>query len=456
MAIRDVQEYGEIPLEPGELMRDGTTRIRADVVQKKYVEWRSDVSGAAKGSRSEVAVTRRLFAQGVVGLVPLSGDLSVMVTPRYPASLNHMVTFCDWPTVALDVLRYYREDSEVAEDWMLDRIATDLLTSVRGLLSQGLIRSYESRTIATSSPKGRLDVRATVAREASRGVRYKAIVRYFERSETLPANQAMLAAVEWAHEWFDTRREATTGAARADMRGRRVEASKYLHALRFIEADRERRFLRDPMVRGRQEFPAARSEYRRAMQLSVALLERRSFSLDATGGDFALPTLLIETDLLFEEFVRRTLQQGLPDATVLDGNVLKPRRTLFEPATVPAGVPVATTLAIGSNSVAPDVLVERSGQTRVAIDVKYKRVASGHAERKDIEQVVTYGERLKCTEVLTVHPCESGQVPGLVLSGRVGRIRVWQYRMSLGDDIEQSAADMASAVDALSRVSDDV
>ncbi|MFF3162816.1 hypothetical protein [Streptomyces sp. NPDC003273] len=454
MPIRTAHEHGEVDLHPGDLAFSEGLRMRQDVLRRGFVEWRSVVADEIpKSATEEVTVERKLFAKGFIGLIPLAGNLSVLVEPRYPANVTHMVNVCEWPALALDVLRHYAEAPEAAEEWMLDRLVTDFLNSMRALLSQGLMREYKKRVAATSTPKGRILVGPTIQKQASRGINYRVNISYFEKTETTAPNQALLAATQWSLEWLDRRLRSKPGKEmRKYLRVTRQEAVRHLHALRFIEGDSERRFMYDPFVRGLRDMPESRSEYSRSLRLAVALLERRGFTLESSEGALALSTLLLSTDDLFEEYVRRRLRQYISGLEVLDGNDLNPTRALFESAEVPATVPVVETLKPGSNRVQPDILIESAGRTYLVADVKYQAVKSGHADRHAIEQVVTYAERLDCTEALTIHPCSENQQPGLVLSGRVGTVRVWQYRVSLADDPDAGVKDMARAIEALCRL----
>lgn len=380
----------------------------------------------------------------------MAGELSVLVQPRFPASVTHMVSVCEWPTLALDVVRHYLEAPEAAEVWMLDQLVADFLSAVRDVLSQGIMREYRQREQVSSTPKGRILVGRTIREQASRGIDYRVAYSYFEKTETTPPNQALLAAVKWSMGRFDERLRLNLGKeTRKRLRASRQEAARHLHALRYIEDDPERRFTADPYVRGIRDMPEARSEYRRALRLAAALLDRKGFSLEGSDGILGLSSLLLSTDVLFEEYVRRRLRDYISGVEVLDGNNLSPARKLFEPAEPPDGVTVVETLKLGSNNVQPDILIEIDGKTLLVVDVKYQAVTNVHADRHAIEQVMTYAERLDCGEVMTIHPCLLGQTPGLVLSGRIGAVRVWQYRISLADDPDGGMREMARAVEEL-------
>nr|WP_252975624.1 hypothetical protein [Janibacter melonis] len=99
------------------------------------------------------------------------------------------------------------------------------------------------------------------------------------------------------------------------------------------------------------------------------------------------------------------------------------------------------------------MIEDTAGRTQAVIDVKYKAVKdqggqeSAHADRNAIEQCVTYGIRLGCDRVMSIHPTLEGQRSGLFVSGRVGPVTVYQYRLDLGaEDLEQESAKMARSL----------
>lgn len=438
MRIVAAKEHSLIPIRV-----DESTRLRRDVLRSGWVQMRAAKGGWSKDDSSFSEVPLELHAGSVVGLLPLTEDISVLVEPRFPANLTVMVNAIGRSAVPLDIVREYQtsERGEAAE-WMLDLIVNDFLGAAEAVSQQGLLRTYTQRYETTSSPRGRILLGPTMKMQASRGVGFAAKIAFFERTEENPPNQALVEALHWV-----LRRATGQGGPRSQ-RGR---AAELLHRLRYVPRDREGKFQRDEQVQHPNTLPEVRSAYRRALPLALALIERRGFSLDAAEGEMALSSLLVKTDEVFESYARMRLSEYLPDRSlrVVDGNQM-PTRYLYSsasPEDIPAG---ATMLPLNKASIKPDVLIEDSERTRLVVDMKYKPI-NGHADRDDvIEQLVTYAHRLGCPRALSLHPTQEDQPSGLFVAGRVGATTIYNYRVNLGaTDLEAEMRAMADALGSL-------
>lgn len=440
MRVLHAEEYGRI--EGLDFSND--LELRSDVVRQEYVVIRRDnqVSGGGNYERLKQAA----FAGGVVGLLPLTRDLAVLVEPRFPVNLARMVEAVGQVGTAIDFIRNYQSgEPGEAEDWMLFALCERFVQESEQVMAQGLYRTYEHRQESTSSPKGRILVGETIARHIARNVPYKTEVSYFVKSVTNPPNQAIVEALFWVKDFLAARRDSPA-------RRLRPRCDALLLSLSHIERDRGHLFTRDPRVLDPKVLPDTRSAYRNAVSLALALLERRGFTLDAEPGELALNSLLIRTDQVFEVFIRKMLAAHIPDRSlsIVDGNRMAKRR-LFEvvpPEQVP---PDVNHLPQGENVIQPDILIEdRAGRTLLAADVKYIGINNdigGHADRHALEQVITYAHRLGCTKALSIHPVQTGQRSGLWLSGRVGPTMVFNYRVDLAaEDLEGEMRRMAEAI----------
>lgn len=438
MQIVLAKEHGEIPIEV-----EDNSRFRRDIIKRGLVTMRTQERTWRRDDTTYDRVPRKLFAGSMVGLLPLSEDVAVLVEPRSPASITHMVNAVGWSPVALDLVRFYQSgEPGTAESWMLEQLAGSFLDSIERVVHQGLLRSYVIRDEDTSSPKGHLRVGDTLRRHNSRGRDFEVAVEFFERTETNPLNQCLLEGVHWVTRW------ATGVPSRQALRKR---ALLLLHHLRYVDRDPRRGFRSDRRVREPRLLPASRSAYAEALPIATALLERRGFSLDAAEGLLGLTSLLIKTDDLFEEFVRHRLSELLPDGTLttINGNRM-PLRTLYQradPAAIPAGVPE---LPLSRAPIQPDILIEDGSRaTRLVIDVKYVPI-SAYANRDAIDQIVTYAHRLDCSRAVTIHPASSDQQSGLRVAGRVGRTTIYSYLVNAGAaDLEAEMSMMAHSLNQL-------
>jgi 5-methylcytosine-specific restriction enzyme subunit McrC len=437
--IIEAEEHGAIPIRV-----TASTKLRRDIVKAGFVQRRTDTDQWSKEDRTYATPESALFAGSVVGLLPLTEDEAVMVRPRFPAQLTQMVTAVGAPTHVLELAKrsYDTTGGTDAELWMLERIAADFLEAVESVVAQGLLREYVQEQTSTSSPKGRILFGPTI-RLHGRALDYLAEISYFSRTEFTAPNQALVEALHWVTTWVD-RADGPT----PHMQQCRDRAVRLLHTFRFVPRDRRGAFHLDPRVLRPERLPEARSAYKRALPLGLALLARRGFSLDTADGDLALSSLLVKTDDVFEEYVRLRLAEYMPDRrlSVVDGNTMA-KRYLFERAQakdVPEGAKV---LPVGSNNIEPDVLIEEGGRTRLVIDVKYKRI-SRHADRESvIQQLVTFAHRLGCARAVSIHPVQEGAPSGLFVSGVVGRTTIYSYRLNLGaDDLEAEMRQLAKAM----------
>ena len=201
--------------------------------------------------------------------------------------------------------------------------------------------------------------------------------------------------------------------------------------------------LYNDQVRGLRPLPEARSYYRPALELAIAILTGRGIDLDTAGTSVSLPSLLVRTDSVFEQFVRLNLQEayiGDSDLSVLDGNTDDGCLPLYEDLgrhdldALPPGTVVIGGSSNSDPDVEPDVVFQRSdGSYPLIADVKYTNVRR-HADRAEVEQIALYGMRYRSATVMTVHPKRNDTRGGMHVSGRIGDTIVYQYRVDLAAD----------------------
>jgi 5-methylcytosine-specific restriction enzyme subunit McrC len=430
------REYGPIEVDVSKFYTEGRLAL-ADGVLGRYV--RADF----KDNRL------RLSAMGVTGLIPLTDRVMIQVRPRFPLqNLTHMVTTCGYTPAILSALREY-SPSDYWADWLLDVLSDALLASIDVIRQQGLLRVYVRRHDTSAFPHGRINVTATATRIASRGVNHRADYSWFERTVDNGPNQLLKAALLRLHARY-------LYAPRH--RGVRTRMSRIAEAIRLfreVEVDQHLRSLNDAQVRGSKPLPTPRGYYRPALGLAEAILKGRGINLDpgapahayAARPSFtvdpgistrlALPTLLVKTEDLFENFVRISLQASFsqePGLLVLDGNKNEGRLPLYVPHTPAnlAGIAheVVTVRGDGPHT-EPDIVWRWSdGSHPLIADVKYTNV-EGLAARSEVEQVVLYGIRYKSPIVMTIHPKRSDTKRGLYVAGRIDELLITQYRVDL-------------------------
>jgi len=388
----------------------------------------------------------RVSALGYCGLIPLTATMSVAVRPRFPLrNLSRMVAACGYPPAVVQVLRGYAT-TDGRDDWLVDVLADALLDEFEVISGEGLLRKYVERSDSSTAPHGRIAAGRTMSSFVSRGITYKAHHSWWERTADNPENRVIRAAFSWLHQHY-VRAERRSG-----VRHRISRIATALHRLAEVSADRRLDCLTDPVVRGARPLPQTRAYYRGALDLAVLIVLNRGVSLEGPGGALLLPSLLIKTEDLFEDYVRQRLQASFPgrgDLELLDGNTTG-RVTLFEDleeqqvvALGGLGIPLPPSGAYAK----PDLVLRSPRGTYPLVgDVKYTAVTPATG-RDAVEQVILYGQRYRSPITMTVHPRQSNQTGGLHIAGRVGGTLVAQYRVDLdAEDLDAEVDEMAAVI----------
>ncbi|MCA0146759.1 McrC family protein [Blastococcus sp. LR1] len=406
----------------------------------------------------------RLQATSYVGVISLNDHVVVRVKPRVPiANLTRMVIETGHSVLPLTAFRDYSTRG-TADDWAMDVYTDALLSYVDDLLDAGLLRAYERREGEGHLPHGRVDFTRTVQRFAARSVSNKAAYSWFERTVDTPVNRCVRAAMNVVHQHLTK----TRSQPRRGDRSKAARLAGQFHAFEEVSDDPGYRFLEDAQVLGLAPLPDPRAYYRPVLDLSVAILRGVGLALDLGGSDVQLGSLLIDTNKLFENFVRVSLAkhaaaQGWPVA-VLDGNT-DGKVDLYDvpvPLPAPFGTPMRAVASRDAGKAQPDVVL-KTLDGRFPLIAEVKNTIHGAAvdtdtlpDRDEVEQAVTYALRYGLSFTLLIHPWIRGS-KGLLYVGRVRSIDVYDYRLDLSSDTRTDAAlaDMARVVAGLARLTID-
>ncbi|BCB80419.1 hypothetical protein GCM10022251_04220 [Phytohabitans flavus] len=399
----------------------------------------------------------RLQATSYVGVIPINDRVVVRVKPRVPiANLTRMVRDTGHNVLALATLDREYSGRGTADDWAMDIYTDALLDYVDELLDAGLLRAYERREGEGHFPHGRIDVTRTMQRFAARGVPNKAAYSWFERTVDTPANRCVKAAMDVIHGHLSKTRSKPRKGDRAKL----ARLAGHFHAFEEVAEDPDYRFLDDPQVLGLIPLPDPRSYYRPVLDLSIVILQGVGIALELGGSDVRLRSLLIDTNKLFENFVRVSLAKhaatnGWP-AEVVDGNTDAGRIDLYDvpnPLPAPFGTPMAALASRDPGKAQPDVVLKTLDSSFPLIAEVKNTIHGMNAdtdtlpERGEVEQAVTYALRYDLPFTLLIHPWIKG-TKGLVYVGRVRSVDVYDYRLDLSSDagVDAALADMASVV----------
>lgn len=449
------------------------TDLRPDVVVKECVEYEhidldtslwlgqgheaifnSEIDGKDVLRANFTKGVLRLQATSFVGVIPLNDRVILRVKPRVPLSnLTRMVVETGHSVLALSAFRDYGGRG-TADDWAMDLYADALLDYVDGLLDQGLLRAYQRRSGEGHFPQGRIEFGPTIERFAAKGVPNKAAYTWHERAVDTPPNRCIKAAMEAVHDHLV---KAKAQPRKGD-RTRLARLSGQFLAFAEVGEDLDLRFLDDPQVLGLALLPDPRSYYRPVLDLAVLILRGVGIALELDGDDVQIGSLLINTNELFEKFVRVSLAKHARKmawpAEVLDGNT-EGKVDLYDvPSVLPAplGTPLSALASRDRGKAQPDVVLRALDGTVLLIAEVKNTIISDDAlpDRSHVEQAVTYALRYGLSFTLLIHPW-SRATKGLVYIGRVRSIDVYDYRLDLSTEegTDDALANMAEVVAAL-------
>ena len=398
----------------------------------------------------------RLQATSYVGVIPLNDSVVVRVKPRVPiANLTRMVIETGHDVLPLSAFRDY-SGRGTADDWAMDLYADALLDFVDQILDSGLMRTYERRQDEGHFPHGRIDFAPTIQRFAARGVANKAVYSWFERTVDTEVNRCVKAAMEVIH----CHLAKTKAKPRKGDRTKLARLAGQLLAFEEVADDPDYQFLDDPQVLGSAPLPDPRAYYRPVLDLAVLILHGIGIALELGGEDVRMSSLLIDTNKLFENFVRVSLAKHAAKhgwaVDVLDGNTAG-RVDLYDvpnPLPSPLGTPMKALANIDRGKAQPDVVLRWLDGTAALIAEVKNTIHGKHAdaddvlpERGEVEQAITYALRYDLGFTLLIHPWIKG-TKGLVYVGRVRSVDVFDYRLDLSSEehTDRALADMANSV----------
>lgn len=449
--VIDCYEYGTIDVDPGLWLQQG-----------REVNFNAELNGRDVLRVNLSKRVLQLQATSFVGVIPLNNHIVVRVHPRVPlANLTRMVVETGHDLLPLSAFRDY-SGRGTADNWTLDLYADALLDQLDSVIDHGLWRSYEQFEGEGHFPRGRIDMRRTIQRFAARGIPNKAAFAWHERVTDNAPNRCIKAAMEVVHAHLIKHRSKPRKGDRTKLN----RLAGHLGWFDEVSDDPGLGFLDDPQVMGHAPLPDPRSYYRPALDLSRQIVLGVGIALEPGGSDVHMRSLLIDTNKLFENFVRVSLskqavKRGWP-ATVLDGNTNTASVPLYVvPAELPAplGEPLDALAAREPGRAQPDVILSAvDGRAMLVAEVKntvhgMKGEIDNLPQRSEVEQAVTYALRFDLKVALLIHPWLRG-TKGLVYVGRIHDIDVYDYRLDLATDslIDSAITDMTDAVGSLAGI----
>jgi 5-methylcytosine-specific restriction enzyme subunit McrC len=436
MIRRTIQEWGYLPVT-----RDGggQTVTRSQANRLMAVARAAQASlrlGDSEVQRILVDHGQRLRAQQVVGVLAAPG-ISLEVLPKIDGLeedgtrlnlIRMLARTLDLKIAggALTPVGWQRRD-------MLEILIRLFCDKLLGVIHRGLARTYVRREDDLPMLRGRNDVKRQFSILAASPHRIAS--RYEELSADIPLNQILKAAV-----------------TRLRLISRASENQRRLNELEFALADVSRLRI-EQLVRSRVVLDRTNTAYHDLLQLAIALLRGQ---YPFIGGEEGVGfSLLFEMNMLFEEFIGRTLQSAMRDCG-LHVSLQGPRSyALSETST---NVPRFMTK--------PDIVIQSGDAPVIVIDTKWKRLAGAIDDPKhgvsqsDVYQTMAYAQiyRVKHLMLLYPHHTQLGKDEGVVCEYKIAgteevRLSVATVGLADLDRISSRIKSLIEAVGLIPRVS---
>jgi len=411
--ICDAREYGDVENLPiDKILVGGQLLIHPALTGSDYL------TVSLKGNQLQVR------AGHYVGLLPINRDVVVRVRPRVTiTSLSRILRISGYVPAEVPALTRDYPENEEGLPSILGVLAEAFVGAAEQVVQQGLLQEYESTTIDTSFPRGRILIGASL-RHQLRGNPSRVKVQFAERKPDGPLNRLLKYVVVLLARQYSLLKQPRSGTMGIVRRLNRL----YWH-LRPVEYDSTLSFLNDRRVQSPETIPFSRAYYIPAVRLASLLVRGRGVEIGPEEGAVELPILLLDLAEAFEAYLRNALARELgvtlPGSHVLNGQDWVPggRRGIFDPPN--NHTPQAT----------PDIVVHPpyngSGQTPLVIEVKYKPMRDA-VPRDDLNQTLTYGFAYGARVALLAYPTWEAEASSLTELGTIGELRVLVYRFNLG------------------------
>ncbi|MCG6116149.1 MAG: McrC family protein [Mesorhizobium sp.] len=419
------KEHQMLPL-PAELIRpDGSLDIYQDVLKRFNLTY--------QGNRPAIQTT------GWVGYIPLNDYFALDIGPRVPVgNLERLLRLATGYTPNI-LRKYTRRFAHTAErpDSFVDVLADQLIDAFDHIWDYGLLKTYKETQRVGSSPVGRIKPFESACRTVKTG-RPVAASSSFHRTIDFGPNRVLRVSFEkLLTRYLETRTDG--------QRGRTLKLKKAFERLSGVGRPMSSEISPEAIASYVQRLPLDHEQYADALMIAQIVLSDSGLAIRGDGGVAILPSLLINMALVFEDYIRRVLRDGLlddGDVEVKDGNKgggEGAKVFLFDPP--PTGVE--------NPGVTPDIVISVAGRTRLVIDAKYKK-GPRLPDRNDISQVILYGARYDANRVMVLHAGRPADRQNAEFCGRIGTFDVYNGMMDLNaPSIEAEEAAFVSAVRAL-------
>lgn len=397
IVVHTVASRGSVRIPAADLLIDGVLTVDPAVQSKGYF------SVQFRGTELE------LTAGGFCGFIPINGKVAVDVQPKMP--VRNLGRIFDVASLALQRITGLSRQYDVGASSsgpVIEFLAAELAGSLRNVVKRGLRKKYERRLYIDSYPRGRIDLTASVRSSFSRGRDHILHYSAFNHALDNPENRVLRAAGE-----LIVRRLRTQNRPNLELvRDLAQMLTFFSGASNLTRSD-----LRLALANTGEPRNEADTEYTSAVEIAGLIINERSADIDRRGDDLDLTAVVVNFDILFEEYTRNILKIGqhrrAPGAVVLDGNKTG-RKDLFD--------------GTASHKAQPDVVIRSdNGDPLLIVEVKYK----SSPDRSDINQAITYAASYRVNNVAIVHQAATQADAGMVRVGSIGSITLYRFGIRL-------------------------
>jgi len=422
----NVREYEELEIPKELLTEDVEIRALPSVLQKDYFSVRYKKGKAV------------LQAGGCVGVVPVNADLVLNISPKVPISNLERIVFLanHQPSVLAGFRRRY-SPHQFSSNSLAELLGDFFILAVEDVCSTGLLKLYKEVASVGFSPRGRIDVHATLRQRArSHDLRISSIAHY--RYVDVAPNQLIKFVL------LLLLRDKKLAADRARRR-RVVELLNHFESVSMVECLAE--LATDPMVANASSaMPSTKQSYLSAIALALVLAGGKGVAF-LGAGEIEGGSLVLNLEKAFEGYVLALLLRSAAlragEICVLDGNKggdMGGKQVLFTSSAHPGYIKrdvVAT----------PDIVVrcEDVGSRCMVIEVKYKSV-SGIADRSDINQIIAYAFSYGAFAGMLVLPRSEQSGSGLLSMGLISGVEFFLYFLDVGASSLEAEEEMFAEV----------
>ncbi len=360
-----------------------------------------------------------LRALGVIGYLPLTKDVVLHLTPKFPlTNLWAMLAVADEKYERiLPILRAYESSSSSAPHQLL---AKGFCHYLKEILTMGVARGY-SQTPHRGHYKPKVNFGHTMASFLSRGDEINTVSDVFTFSTDLPPNGllksaclAFLRVIPLSTKWKNDR-------------------SLLMEALNALHMASPRQ-----MKPGDQELSATlpawlRDGYHGALTVYSVLLGFTKVGFSYVSSGSTMPSFLFSMDIIFESYVRNYIRQALIPSkiSVLDGNITKHKNPLF--------------LDNKSFPIKPDLIFRKDKKTIALGEVKYKPKIDEADRYQVISHVVASGAPIG----IWISPATNGDA-GLEYIGEIATgAKFYHYKLDITGDIAVASTAMTNEISKL-------